>query len=328
MDFRYSADELEIHRYARESFRGHLPLSRLRDGHRESLGWAAVGTDGWLHACLPDGGESVDLPLLAGLAREAGAVAAGEEFVQNGWLLPRLLTRIEDSGSRKKWLAEQRERPGFLAGGAEVTLGARLGFDRYTVERTDGENATLLRVRDATTETEPVAGLSVGAARVRLRGGTTDHTPLRLPAAEDALTEAGSRVLRSAALVGLAAEILDRTVTYVSEREQFGRPVGQFQSVKHLCADVHTETQIAWLAVLYAAVGWADDPFALDHAANQAATTALAAARTGAQLHGGMGFTWESDLHWLLKAALDAQLAIGPASAAATRIGAAILETA
>lgn len=323
MDFRYSPDEVEVHRYARESFRAHLPLSRLHDGGSAG-GWASVARDGWLHACLPEPDADVDLPLLVGLAREAGAVAAGEEFVHNGWLLPRACAEITDAAVREAWLAEHLTTPGYLVEFADsaVVPGAHSGFDCY---RRDGD--TLRRRRSAQATVDSVAGLSLSLGRIASTDGTEQTAPVPVRDPEARLTAAGAQLLRAAVLVGSAAEILDRTVAYVSEREQFGQPIGSFQAVKHLCADVHADVQVGWFAVLYAAVRWAEDPLALDQATNQAAQAALGAARTGSQLHGGMGFTWESDLHWLLKSVLDAQVGAGTAAAAATRIGAALLET-
>jgi len=327
VDFRYTPDEIEILGYARESFRAHLPLRRLRAEGETIDAWAAIGRDGWLHACLPDGGATVDLALLAGLAREAGAVAAGEEFVQNGWLIPRLCAAIEHPPTRAEWLAAQQRRPGYLHDAeAGIALGAHPEFDRYRLERSAGGWRRLLRSRDSDVAVAPVADLSVTASRVTLTDGDASDAALQAPPEYVRLTGSGSRVLRAAAAVGLAAEILDETVGYVGERHQFGRPIGQFQAVKHLCADLHTELQVAWLAVQYSAVSWHTDPLAMHQATNQAAQVALSAARTGAQLHGGMGFTWECDLHWLLKSALDAQLSLGPPATSASTIGAALLE--
>lgn len=328
MDFRYSPDEVAVMRYARESFRARLPLTRLHGQGRAVDAWAALGEDGWLHACLPDSDAHADLAVMAGLARETGALAAGEEFVQNGWLIPRLCASIEDAAAHEQWLEDHRTRPGFVRrADGELTPGAHPGFDRYAIEEADGQWQQLSRWRgDVTIDT--LAGLSPTTGRV----GAEPEEASRLTLSADAdyirETEAGVSVLRAAALVGLAAEILDRTVVYVGERHQFGKPIGQFQAVKHLCADVHTELQVAWLAVQYAAVCWLSDPLALDQARNQAAQLAFNAARIGAQLHGGMGFTWESDLHWLLKSALDGQLTVGTGGETASAIGATLLETA
>jgi Acyl-CoA dehydrogenase, C-terminal domain len=327
VDFRYTPDEVEIIGYARESFRAHLPLGRLRAGSETTGAWAAIGRDGWLHACLPDNESPADLALLAGLAREAGAVAAGEEFVQNGWLIPRLCGAIENPSTRTNWLTEQHGRPGYLRDAeTSIALAAHPGFDRYGLQRSADGWRRLQRWRDGDVTIAALADLSASVSRVTSTGGEASEAALQATPEYIRLTEAGTRTLGAATAVGLAAEILDQTVGYICERHQFGRPIGQFQAVKHLCADLHTELQVAWLAVQYSAVGWHTDSLAVHQAANQAAEVALSAARTGAQLHGGMGFTWECDLHWLLKSALDTQLSLGTPATSASMIGAALLE--
>lgn len=339
MDFRFTPDELEVHRYARTSARTHLPLSRLSGPATDVAAWAAFASDGWTQACLGEDGPN-DLPFLAGLAREVGALAGGEAFVHNGWLLPRLITRA--SGPHKaEWLAALSMRPGFLTdsaspdpdgafGGDRVRV-TRPGFETYRLEVGEGRGPTLHRLGPPTGEFHALAGLSVqlGRAAPADHGGPAMTLELGagLGAEELAELRTGAGVLRAAGLVGLAGEILATTVTYVGEREQFGQVIGRFQALKHLCADVHTRIEVAWLAVLHAGVA-PDDPLAVHTAAYLAASTAMDAARVGAQLHGGMGFTWESNLHWLLKAALDGQLTSGPAGQVAQRIGALVVDQA
>jgi hypothetical protein len=328
VDFRYTPDQVEVIRYARESLRAHLPLARLSAGDDATGPWAAIGREGWLHVCLSDDEAPPDLALVAGIAREAGAVAAGEEFVQNGWLIPRLCAAIEPVTRGTEWLATQQARPGYFHDpDAELTFGAHPGFDRYELQQSADEWQRLHRSQGGDTSVAALAGLSVSIGGVTASGGEPAEATLHATSDYVRLTLIGIRIFRAAAAVGLAAETLERTVTYVGERHQFGRPIGQFQAVKHMCADLLAELEVAWLAVQYATVSWQSDPLAVEQAANQAAQVALSAARTGAQLHGGMGFTWECELHWLLKAALDMQLILGPPAASAATIGSALLET-
>ncbi|HTK61433.1 MAG TPA: acyl-CoA dehydrogenase family protein [Pseudonocardia sp.] len=336
MDFRFTPDELEVHRYARTSARTHLPLSRLSDPATDVAAWAAFASDGWTQACLGEDGPN-DLPFLAGLAREVGALAGGEAFVHNGWLLPRLIMNAREP-ERAEWLAALSMRPGFLADSDRTAQGDRVaagrpGFETYRLEVGDGDEPRLHRLGPTTADFHALGGLSVqlGRAAPADHGGPASTLSLGaglgagLGADELADLRTGADVLRAAGLVGLAAEILATTVAYVSEREQFGQVIGRFQALKHLCADVHTRVEVAWLAVLHAAVT-PEDPLAVHSAAYLAASTAMDAARVGAQLHGGMGFTWESNLHWLLKAALDGQLTTGPAGQVAQRIGALLVD--
>ena len=127
----------------------------------------------------------------------------------------------------------------------------------------------------------------------------------------------------AAELVGVCQRALDMTVAYVSERRQFGVPVGAFQAVAHRCAQMLLYTEGARSAAYFAA--WAADaaPERLAEAAGLARVAGADAAKevTGSaiQAHGGIGFTWEADVHWFFKRAqLDAALLGGGSRA---RIG-------
>jgi alkylation response protein AidB-like acyl-CoA dehydrogenase len=115
-------------------------------------------------------------------------------------------------------------------------------------------------------------------------------------------------VLTAALLAGSAQAALDLAVAYARERHQFGRPIGGFQAVKHLLAEMQVRASLAQAAV-YAAAAHIDDP-AVGDVRRAAATAKIAAGdaavrngRDGIQVHGGMGFTWEVDAHLHLKRA-------------------------
>jgi alkylation response protein AidB-like acyl-CoA dehydrogenase len=122
-------------------------------------------------------------------------------------------------------------------------------------------------------------------------------------------------ILVGSLLVGNAEASTALAVEYAKERQQFGKPIGAFQAVKHLCADMITRATVARAAVDAAAVT-ADDPDvgdlarAVSSAKVVAGEAALANAKSCIQVHGGMGFTWEVDAQLLFKRAsvLDTQL--------------------
>jgi alkylation response protein AidB-like acyl-CoA dehydrogenase len=113
-------------------------------------------------------------------------------------------------------------------------------------------------------------------------------------------------ILTAALAVGTAQAVTDLAVAYAKERTQFGRPIGSFQAVKHILADMAVRASVAQSAVYAAGVTY-DDPSVGDpvRAASAAKVTAGdAAVRNGKgaiQVHGGMGFTWEVDAHLHLK---------------------------
>ncbi len=131
-------------------------------------------------------------------------------------------------------------------------------------------------------------------------------------------------VLAAAMMLGIAEATVELGVAYAKEREQFGKPIGTFQAVKHLLADMLTRSEVARAAV-YAAGVTLDDPTVGDpdraaHGAKLiAAQAAVANGKSCIQVHGGMGFTWEVDAHLYLKRAfvLDTVFGSGDAHAEA-----------
>ncbi|TML20295.1 MAG: acyl-CoA dehydrogenase [Actinobacteria bacterium] len=123
-------------------------------------------------------------------------------------------------------------------------------------------------------------------------------------------------VLASALLLGIADRALQAAVGYAGSRQQFGRPIGSFQAIKHLLSDMYVRTLLARSAT-YAAAAIADDRESGDFAVAASAAKLIATdaairnAKTCIQVHGGMGFTWEMIPHYLLKRAWVLEYAFG-----------------
>jgi len=121
-----------------------------------------------------------------------------------------------------------------------------------------------------------------------------------------------------AEMCGGAQRVLDMTTDYAKVRVAFGRPIGAYQAVKHTCADMLVAVENAKSITYYAA--WAQDQEAPD--ASLAASMAKAyvsdayrkVAGDGIQLHGGIGFTWEHDLHLYFKRAKSSEVTFGDAT--------------
>ncbi|MFI5663410.1 acyl-CoA dehydrogenase family protein [Streptomyces sp. NPDC051684] len=125
-------------------------------------------------------------------------------------------------------------------------------------------------------------------------------TPLHaLP--EPAPVPLEATLLYAAEQLGSAGRTLDMAVQHAREREQFGQPIGSFQAVKHLCAEMLVRVEVARAAVYAAAV--TADPVEVAAAELLADEAAVQGARDCLQVHGGMGFTWEADVHLHLKRA-------------------------
>ncbi len=127
-----------------------------------------------------------------------------------------------------------------------------------------------------------------------------------------------STVALVAEMVGGMQRTLDITIQYAKTRKQFGKPIGSFQAVQHQCADMYLQTESSRSAAYYAA--WALEENAPDAAvaASIAKTYASDACREvgnhGIQVHGGMGFTWENDLHLYYRRAKASETMLGDAS--------------
>ena len=125
-------------------------------------------------------------------------------------------------------------------------------------------------------------------------------------------------VALSAEICGAAQRVLDMTVDYAKMRIAFGKPIGSYQGVKHKCADMLIEIENAKSLIYYAA--WAVDEQVAEAAtaASMAKAAASDAGRkvcaAGIQLHGGIGMTWEHDLHLYLKRAKADEVALGDAT--------------
>lgn len=138
-------------------------------------------------------------------------------------------------------------------------------------------------------------------------------------------------VAAAAQLVGLAQQMLDMSVTYVSQREQFGKAVGSFQAVKHHLADAALRLEFARPCVHRAAwmLANVDDLAAVQVGASlakaQASEAALLAARKALQVHGAIGYTVEYDLHMWMKRAWALAAAWGDAAWHRNRVKAALL---
>lgn len=155
-------------------------------------------------------------------------------------------------------------------------------------------------------------------ARLQLRDvdaellGREDADVLSVLSALARVGDTAAAVLAAEA-VGGADRVLERTVEYVKQREQFGRAIGSFQAVKHRLADLYVQVQAARSAAYYAA--WAtaaSDERVGPLALAQALEALRATASEGVQLHGGIGFTWEHEAHLYFKRAAGDELLFGP----------------
>ncbi|MCU1449115.1 MAG: mmgC13 [Acidimicrobiales bacterium] len=175
----------------------------------------------------------------------------------------------------------------------------------------------------------PAGAVVVDASRLQLRPVETIDWTRRLvevsgsgefgapiPVDADRLRERACVAL-SAELLGTARWLLQHTIAYAKERQQFGRPIGSFQAVQHKIADMALVYEQAWSAVYYAAMTIdavdADRHRAAHVAKIMAGAAATRCAKDGIQVHGGIGYTWEHDLHLYIRRAYGSEHLFGTA---------------
>ena len=316
MDFGLTDDQQDIQRTARDLLGRRASPERMRE-HAEAARtddalWRELSELGWPGIAVAEehGGQGLGTVELAILCEELGRAVAPVPFL--GTVLAASL--IEHAGS-----AEQKARwlEGLATG--EITGGVADAGDGLAALVPGGEGAAVfvlledgaahvVAAEDA--DVTPMASIDSTrpAARVALLDGAGEALPGDVVAALDR-----ALVPIAAELVGVCDRALEMTVAYVKDRKQFGTPVGAYQAVSHRCAQMLLDTESARATVALAAWAADADPERLPEAAAMAKAAASDAGRevTGAaiQLHGGIGFTWEADVHWLFKRAqIDAAL--------------------
>jgi alkylation response protein AidB-like acyl-CoA dehydrogenase len=178
---------------------------------------------------------------------------------------------------------------------------------------------------------EPMKGMDLGRKIYSIEFKNTPAEmlgdPSGLPRALDAATAA-----LCAEMVGGMQRSLELTVAYAKTRKQFGKPIGIFQAVQHLCADMYLETESSRSATYYAA--WAleervpDAAAAVSVAKMYASDASRAVGNRGIQVHGGMGFTWENDLHLYYRRAKASETMLGDATFHRERIARKVIDQA
>jgi len=320
----------------RQSTSAHIRQVAESDTGFDAGFWKLAADLGWTALAVPES--------LGGIGGSVGDLAAVVEelgYAGQPGLLPQTLAVAYVLGRMGGDSAEIRALLSDIGGGDAILTWGGVGPDSPgTVRLTDGVligtvefvpdggNATHLAVpaMEGTTtwlvvvdltaarfETVPTMDLTRRYGRVWLDGVAAGS--IRLP--EDAvglLFDLGV-VLQCAEGGGIARRLLDMTVTYAGQREQFGRPIGSFQAIKHRIADMLIETEGCRVATREAAdaldanVAAGGEPVSV--AKSWVGRAASFVASHALQIHGGIGFSWEHDLHLFLRRAKTNELLLG-----------------
>lgn len=255
-----------------------LRAAAARPGVLDRALWRELGAAGFFALRLPeaDGGVGLGLPEAVLAFEEAGRV-----------LLPGPLVATHLAAGRVA---------GAATGETVVTAAASGGLVEWLAEADvvvgDASGAVPVASVDPLTPLHRLPAAPGGSA-----GGAPDPVAVLLTAAEQ---------------LGGAARACELAVKYARTREQFGQPIGAFQAVKHLCAQGLVRVETARVAVYAAAV--TVDPLDIAAARLLADEAAVRGARDCLQVHGGMGFTWESEVHLFLKRAWVRTQRTGPST--------------
>ncbi len=328
MDFELSESDRELADGVRRLCEGAFPLEAIRalestERVVDRKGWRLLGEAGVFHLRLSEerGGVGLGLSEAALVFEELGRALVPGPLVATH--LAAGLVEGADDGSVVVGMVER---------------GSTTRPFPSVVEHLADLDVLLVLAEDGVVSTDPSSLESVGLVRpmdpltpvwsvTALNGGT----PIAGPEVAERWRREGA-VLTAALQVGSAAWTTELAVEYAKGRVQFGRPIGGFQAVKHLCADMAVRTEVARCAVHAAAVT-ADQPDVGDPSAAAwgakllADEAALANGRSCIQVHGGMGFTWEVPAHLAFKRARVLSSQFGTADTLAEALGDALAES-
>jgi alkylation response protein AidB-like acyl-CoA dehydrogenase len=305
MNFDLNDEQKEIKQVAHDLLAARSPFAKVREaaeaGEYDSGLWREIVELGWpgIAVSAEHGGQDLGAVELSVLLEELGYACAATPFYSTATAA----AVIEAAGSdeqRGRWLEP------LASGEATAGVGTReLAADAAgaaVIVLLEGDDALLVDAGEADVETL----VSIDPTR-RFATVSGEGEPLGAGAADRI------RSALAAEVVGVCQRALDMTLAYVKERKQFGVPVGSFQAVSHRCAQMLLHTESSRSAAYFAAWAADADPERLSEAAALAAAAAADGGRevtaAAIQAHGGIGFTWEADVHWLYKRAqLDAAL--------------------
>lgn len=341
MDFTFTEDQLLFQESVRDFLLNEVTAEHIRaawgtDSGRDAALWSRLAEMGLTGMTVAQehgglGMNEVDFVLLA---QECGYVALPEPLVHTVLVA---VPMLQDIGGElaAQWL------PQIAAGEAKVIVGLE---QNLVVEDAHVADLLLLQQGDALIAATPGQvrlqhNASIDPSRKLftveiLQGAVTVASGARAAAlGADALNRGALGCAAQA--LGLAQRMIDLSVKYTSERQQFGKPIGSFQAVKHHMANIAVRLEYAKApthraayaiaqgrsGAAHASAGHASASHAVSHAKLVACEAANLAAKNCHQVHGAMGYTWEVDLHIFMKKAWALANTWGDAGFHKARIG-------
>jgi len=318
MNFDFTDDQQAIKRTANELLTARFKPERVRElaeaGSYDDAAWKEMSELGWAGIFVDEehGGQGLGIVELVILMEELGCSLAPVPFLSNAAAGLALQLAGSDE-QRARWL------PGIASGEARGTVGLLKDGEARLVPDADSAEVIVLLSPDGGTvveasaaEVEPFDAMDRTRRFGRVRADGGEPLPGNAQAALDRIATAVS-----AETVGVAQKAMEMAVEYARDRKQFGRAIGAYQAVSHRCAQMLMEVEGSRSGAYYAA--WCADaePESLPAAASMAKAYSSDAGwrvcTSSLQVHGGIGFTWEHDLHFFLKRAKTNALLYGSA---------------
>jgi len=359
MNFGLNESQEILRESARKFFAGECPISEVRrlmetETAFDANLWAKLAAQGYTGIIFPEdaGGIGLSIVELALLMEEAGRALLPGPFFSTVSLAGSVLLSFPGNAQSKKCLAAisrgevratvalleaaaswdpvdaQMTAAGGKVKGQKLFVADAAVADWIVVVAKNG--VFLVDAKASGLRIAPMQGMDLTR---KLYSVQFDNTSAEKIGETSSITRAldVATVALAAEMVGGTQRTLDLTVEYAKTRKQFGKPIGMFQAVQHHCADMYLETESSRSAVYYAA--WALQ----ENAPDAASATSIAkmyasdAARTvgnrGIQVHGGMGFTWENDLHLYYRRAKASETALGDATFHRERIARLVIDS-
>jgi alkylation response protein AidB-like acyl-CoA dehydrogenase len=351
MDFDLNKPQQLLQQSAREFFTRECPLEHVRalmateTAFDEKL-WQGIADQGWTGLLVPEefGGLGLGLVELAVIAEEMGRACLPAPFVSTLWAAS-LIERAGSEGQRAQYLekiasGELKATVALLEESADwnpaaVSLRADLMGKEFRLNGrkefvTDAAVADLIIVVARSGDKLVLLPVEKGASGMTItKLYAIDFTNVAVAEADalafNSRTEEALEAATDVALVALCAELvggmqwtLETAVEYAKTRTQFGKPIGLYQAVQHKCADMFLWLESSRSATYYAAWAVSENDPAAKIAVSMAKAYCSDAGRevgnNGMQVHGGIGFTWEHNLHLYYKRAKGSEIMLGDAS--------------
>jgi alkylation response protein AidB-like acyl-CoA dehydrogenase len=346
MQFGLSESQEFLRDSARKFFAGECPSAQVRrlmetDTAYDAALWSKLAKQGYTGIIYPEkfGGVGLGKVELILLMEEAGRALLPGPFFSTVALAGSVFDALGTTEQKEKYLApicrgEARSTLAMLEASASwdpadvhisATNGQLTGEKLFVPDAAVADTIIVVAGNGVFVADTKALGikitpmLSMDLTR-RLYSVQFSATPVERLGDKSALVSAldVATVALAAELVGGMQRTLDIAVEYAKTRKQFGKPIGMFQAVQHQCADMYLETESARSAAHYAA--WAleenapDAPAAVSIAKMYASDASRTVGNRGIQVHGGMGFTWENDIHLYYRRAKASETAFGDAT--------------